>query len=372
MPGHHHHDGGHEDHGAALAVEPGPLASSVAVGFRAIFAATVVLACVWLASNAREIAPDNQAVVFRFGRVVRTQQAGLLLALPRPFEQVRLLPGPDRQLSQKVAALPPSGGIEPSGDDAEPGSGGQNGIGTEAPPTAAPFLVGDGNVVLLDATLVYRIVDARAFVLAEDRFGPALDRLFRAVATQVAAGRRLNDFLVARSGAQAGAETRQDADAADLRAEVRDALLRGANNRLAALDATGRGLGVAIDRIDTTAWLPPEAKVAFDAVLTATQDAERGVAAARTAAELRLQVAGRERDRTLAAADAAAAELVSGARAATARIVALEQEGSPQVRNTLLLQMYRSQLADLMRRVGSVTVVDPQGGARVITSGGMQ
>ncbi len=45
--------------------------------------------------------------MLRFGRIVRSQQAGLLIAWPRPIEQVRLLPGPERQLSQDVPALPP-------------------------------------------------------------------------------------------------------------------------------------------------------------------------------------------------------------------------------------------------------------------------
>ena len=71
----------------------GPIAQSVAIGFRAIYVATLLLALLWLTTNVREIAADSQAVVFRFGRIVRSQQAGLLVAWPRPIETVRLLPG---------------------------------------------------------------------------------------------------------------------------------------------------------------------------------------------------------------------------------------------------------------------------------------
>jgi hypothetical protein len=85
---------------------PGPIAQSVAIGFRTIYIAALLLALLWLTSNVREIASDSQAVVLRFGRIVRSQETGLLLAWPRPIEQVRMLPGPQRQLSQDVAALP--------------------------------------------------------------------------------------------------------------------------------------------------------------------------------------------------------------------------------------------------------------------------
>src|ERR1700691_5845309 len=78
---------------------PGPVAQSVAIGFRSIYAAILVLALIWLASNVRQIPPDSQAVVVRFGKIVRTQAAGLLLGWPRPIEQVYLLPGTDRLLS---------------------------------------------------------------------------------------------------------------------------------------------------------------------------------------------------------------------------------------------------------------------------------
>ena len=353
----HVHDDDH-DRGDLLpppVPPPGPIAQSVTIGFLAIYAATMLLAVVWLASNARQIAPDSQAVVFRFGRIVRTQESGLLLALPRPIEQVRLLPGPDRQLSQAVQPLPPSGGIAPA-SDSDPGAG--------APQGATPYLTGDGNVVLLDATLIYRIVDPTTYILAQDHVGPALDRLFRATTVAVAGARRLDDFLVVREAAEGAVAL------TETRAAVRDDLLAALNGRLASLAARGQGLGVEVQRIDMTAWLPPEAKVAFDAVLTATQVAEQGVAAARTDAERRRQQAASDRDRLLSAAQAAATEKVTDAHAATARILALQSQATPQNRDTLLLQAYRAELGAILRRAGAVTLVGPGDGGRVILGGG--
>lgn len=328
---------------------PGPILQSAAIGFRVVYAVTLLLGILWFASNFRVISPDSQAVVMRFGRIVRTQQAGLLLAWPRPFEQVRLLPGPDRQLSRPVGALPPVGGIEPASTEA----------GAEGPPPgASPYLTGDGAVVLLDATLIYRITDPVAYVLSQDHVGPALDRLFRASAVGVAARWGLNDFLVAGTGGQG---------ATALRGAVRDDLLTGMNGRLRALDRSGAGLGVEVDRIDLTASLPPQAKLAFDDVLTAAQKADQTIAAANTAAELRRQGAQREADRLLRAAQAAALEKTVAATVDTTSIVAIER--APGARVGLEQQAYRNGVGAVLRKAGSVIAVEPKSGARFIVAG---
>jgi regulator of protease activity HflC (stomatin/prohibitin superfamily) len=337
---------------------PGPIAQSVAIGFRAVYVVTLLLAVVWLASNIRQIAPDNQAIVMRFERIVRVQNSGLLLAWPRPIEQVLLLPGPDRQLTRAVGSLPPVGGItRTSAQDASAGA---------IPATASPYLTGDGNVVFLDAKLIYHIVDPRAYVMSQDHVLPALDRLFRATAVRVTAGYGLNDFLVAQTNAT-GAAAGQAIIA--LRTAVRDDLLAGMNAKLQELNTEGVGLGVEVDRIDLTPALPPEAKIAFDAVLTATQAADQQVAAARTAGELRRQGAQREGDRLTSAAQATASERIVSATVDTATIKALVAQETSQTREAIMLRAYNERVADIMNRVGSVTLVDPQSGARFVLPG---
>ncbi|MGH8211441.1 MAG: SPFH domain-containing protein, partial [Steroidobacteraceae bacterium] len=313
----------------------------------------------WLTSNVREIASDSQAIVLRFGRIVRSQEAGLLLAWPRPIEQVQLLPGPERQLSQDVATPPPA-------SEKSQALVGPFGNEQSMPQNISAYLTGDGNVVLLSATLIYRISDPIRYALAQVHVAPALDRLFRATTVRVTAGRNLNDFLVVQANTGSGAS---DQTALALRGEVRDSLLRAINARLQALTAGGASLGVEIERIDMTAWLPPQAKSAFDAVLIATQAADRGVAMARTDAEHRRQEANRLRDQLLTGAQATAQELISGATVNTAGILALEHEETPKTRNSLILREYRTRVADIMSRVGSATLVDPQGGARLVLPG---
>ncbi len=344
----------------ALLPPPGPVTQAVTIGFRAVYLATLLFALVWLGSNVREIGADSRAVVLHFGRIARLQDAGLLLAWPRPFEQVRLLPGPDRQLSQPVGALTPVEGIAMSAKDAGDST---------LPPSASPYVTGDNNVVLLDATLIYRITDPRAYLLSEAHVAPALDRVFRAAATQVTAQWTLNDFLVAQ---QSEANQQGGQSITAMRAAVRDDLLRQVNSRLEKLASTGAPVGVTVDRIDMTAWLPPEAKVAFDAVLTATQRADQQVAAARTDAERRRQGAQREGDRLMSAAEATANELIVSATVDTAKITAIEKEETPQNREGLLLNYYRSYMSDIMSRIGSANLVGPDSGARLVLPGDRQ
>jgi regulator of protease activity HflC (stomatin/prohibitin superfamily) len=340
--------------GPPPAAPPGPILQSAAIGFRVVYIVTLLLGVLWFGSNFRIISSDNQAVVMRFGRIVRTQKAGLLLAWPRPIEQVRLLPGPDRQLSRPVGALPAVEGIAKASSD--PG-------GDTVPVSASPYLTGDGKVVLLDANLIYRITDPAAYVLSQDHVGPAVDRMFRASAVRVAAGQALNDFLVFQSTPDQTGDQSIEA----VRGAVRDRLLANMNARLQALSDQGDGLGVEIDRIDMTAWLPPEAKLAFDAVLTAGQKADQNIAAANTAAELRRQGAQREADRLISAAQAVALERTVAATVDTTSIAAIER--APGAHEGLEQQAYRNTIGAVLGKAGSVVVVDGKSGQRILMNG---
>jgi modulator of FtsH protease HflK len=347
---------------------PGPIAQSVAIGFRAVYLATLLMCIVWLASNVRQIPPDSQAVVLRFGRIVRTQDAGLLLGWPRPIEQVYLLPGVDRLLSQTVTPLPSVSALPATATAAAPVP-----ALDEAPANTDTYLTGDGGVVLLDATLIYRITDPRAYMLAERHIAPALNRVFHATAVRVTARRGLNDFLVARPNGE-GTDPAQSAS--PMSAALRDELLKSVAARLQIMSAAGSPLGVEVDRIDLTARLPPVAKVAFDSVLTATQAADQNVATARTQAERRRQGAERERDRLLSSAQATATEHITTARVDTASIRALENElraveneGTSQTRDSLLQRVYRDRVAGIIGRIGTMSLVDPQSGARYVMPG---
>jgi modulator of FtsH protease HflK len=335
---------------------PGPVAQSVALGFRAMYIVAGLLVLFWITSSIREIASDSQVVVRRFGRIVRAQQSGLLVAWPRPIDQVQILPGPARQLTQDVSVLlPPSDKYRAVVGAPSQGAG------------AGAYLTGDGNVVLLTASLIYRIKDPIAYALEEVHVAPALDRLFRATAVRITAGRNLNDFLVVQTNAD---QSDNGQALVALRSEVRDSFLKTMNDRLDALQATGSELGVEIEQINLTPSLPPDAKEAFDRVLVATQAADRGVAVARTDAERRRQQATSQAEQITSAAEATAKETVSKASVNTSGILALEHdEGSYQTRESLLMREYRARVANIVSRTGRVTLVDPKSGVRVVLPG---
>jgi regulator of protease activity HflC (stomatin/prohibitin superfamily) len=351
----------------------GPLVQSVGIAFRLSYIATFVLALAWLASNIRQVPSDSTAVVSRFGRIVDVRGAGLLLAWPAPIDSVTFLPGPDQQLGLSIAPLPRAAGLDSTYTSTQAlraAAAAASQAASAARPAPSPntaslpgaagsYLTGDGGVVLLDATLTWRVDDPAAYFLAQTHVEPALDRLFRAAAVHVAAGHALDDFLVVD-------QNRAAAGRAAATARVRDEILAAINDRLRDAATKGASLGIEITRLDLTASLPAAAKLAFDSVLTATQVADQGLAQARTDATRRLQDADRERDRLLNVARASAAERVAAARAHTDEVSALASQVTPENRGNLLDQIYRDRIAKIVAQIGQVTAVDPRGGPRLI------
>ncbi len=313
---------------------PGALAQSVTIGLRVVHLVIAVLAVMWLASNVRQIPPDQRAVVYRFGRIAEVHGPGLLVALPAPVDTVRLLPGPERQI-----------GITGSGP--------------------ALYLTGDGGVVQLAAGLVYRIGDAASYAVAEAHVPLALPRIFRAAATEIAARHPLDDFLVTDPDRAATA----GGGAARLRDAVRAELVDAMNAQIAALAGGKDGLGVVVERVDITPGLPEGAVRAFNSVLLVTQQADQNLARAHTDAERTRQAAAETQDRLIAAAKAAAAERIGRAYVVTAAITALASEAALPSRQALLMRLWREKVAGILRQLGEVVAVDDHGGSRLLLAG---
>jgi regulator of protease activity HflC (stomatin/prohibitin superfamily) len=331
----------------------GAIVQSVRVAFLVLRVFTVLLALGWVTGNLRQVPPGTQAVILRFGRVARVQPSGLVMALPRPLEQVVLLPGGERQLVLKVAA--PGARLPGIVDDtASP---------ADVPEDAGLYLTGDSGVVLLDAAITWRISDAAAYFVAQDHVQAALRRVFLNAAVQVAAARPLDDFLAVRP------ERATDPAAQAARSAVRGELVAAMNRELQALTAQGAGLGVEITRADVTALLPPSAKSSFDAVLDATQRAEQGLATARTEAARTRQQADQQRDTILTASHASAEERIATARATTAAITALEARMDPKTRPSLLDQLYRERIGAILNQAGSLSTVDAKSVSKLILPG---
>ncbi len=340
----------------ATSLPSGPVGQSIDIGFWVLRLATVVLALVWLAGNIHPVPPGLQALVLRFGKIVRVQQSGLVMALPRPVENVVLLPSGERQMEQKItAATARQAGVV----DSLMG-------GDEIPADAGVYMTGDGGVVLLDATLTWRISDAAAYYVMQAHMAPALRRLFMQASVTIAARHDLDDFLAARP------ERANDPAAQAARNAIRGEFVARINDGLRALQESGEGLGVEAMRADISATLPPGARTAFDAVLEASQHAEQELAAARTDAATQKLSANREHDRLLTGAHAAATERVEAARTATAAINALEAGMNQTARPAILDQLYRDRIAAVLQQAGGVSTVDARSVSHLILSGGQK
>ncbi|HET6307040.1 MAG TPA: SPFH domain-containing protein [Rhodopila sp.] len=351
----------------------GPLASSVRLGFIMLYAAVLLLGAGWATSNLRQVPPDSRVVVLRFGRVNRVQESGLLLAWPQPVEQVRLLPAADRQIAYKVVQQN-TGFVSDETDMQLPENDDVIHLQGDRDLNNANYLLtGDNNVVSLDATVFFTITDPAAYLLAEDHVRPALNRLYLASAVALAASRSLDDFLVARPDQDRVAQPAGGAEAtatlAARRQALRGDLVTAMNRRLLALRQSGMDLGISVGRVDVVALLPPVAKTAFDAVLTATQIADQEAAAARTDAARTLQDADRQHDQSLTEATAAAEERLHTASADTARIDALAAQETQANRDALLSHAYQAQIATILQHAGDVTAVDMRGGQQLVLPG---
>ena len=229
------------------------------------------------------------------------------------------------------------------------------------------LLTGDAGVVQLDVRVFYNVTQPYAFVLQGEHVLPALDRLVTRSAVALTAARDLDTILVARPELIGS-----DSQAAERRERLRGDLVQGINQQLAALSATGQGLGLEVVRVDVQSSLPGPAVNAFNAVLTASQQAEKAVANAHNDAAKLTQAATQQADRTVEQAQAQASERLAKAQADTSAIASLakvQQAGSDP---GLLLRLYRERLPNILGQAGSVTSVDPKDDSRLIIQGAGQ
>jgi regulator of protease activity HflC (stomatin/prohibitin superfamily) len=331
----------------------GAWAQSVRLGFRFLFAAVLVMALCWMVSGIRQVPPDKRAVVLWLGQVVREQGPGLLLAWPRPIEQVALLPSADSQFSLRIRRF-----------DAGAVLVGRR-LGYQLSPdprrNAGLLLAGNGGVVHLQATVLYRISDPATYLIERDDVAPALERLVAASAVEVAASRSIDAILVASTAEGVGIFPTPE--------RLRFELVTAVNRRLAALAAQGAGLGVTVTRADLVASLPEAARYAFDHILAVTQLAEQSVAQARSYAEKTAQSAAQERQRILATATAAADERQSQAVTSTAPIMALIPQAATPAGKAVISRIYYDRVGALLRGAKQVVGFDPSSGAELVLPG---
>ncbi|MCP3715084.1 protease modulator HflK [Paraburkholderia sp. CNPSo 3281] len=331
----------------------GPAAQAVRLSFWFVAALAVLAALAWATSNVRRIPADSSAVVMRFGAYVRSQGAGLLVALPRPFETVLLVPGSERVLERRIVAL-----------TRDPAAPAQLSDASDALAGSGYVLTGDNGVVQVSATLFYRVSDPYAYALQLEHLDAALERIVSAAVAQTAAQRDLDSILVARPEMVAA-----DQQMAARREQLRGDLARAVQRQLDALTAAHAGLGIEVSRMDLQASFPASAVDAFNAVLTSLQNAERDVAQARTLAEKTRQHAQQSADRIVQDAQASAAERVATAQSETSTIAQLEAALGANRDPGLLARAYRDRVQAVLAHAARVTTLDPNDASSLVLPG---
>jgi len=335
------------------------------IAFIALYVCTALAALRWLSSNVREVSPENRAVVIRAGALTRVATSGLLWAWPQPIDQVRMIPAAETVLEHRVQSLIRS--QQAIQADAMSYDDDEGGPVSDELAGSGYLLTGDSGIVQLDVRVYYKVTDPFAYVLQDELVLPALERLVSRSAVAICAGRDLDTILVARPEliGQANAGN----DGAEQRERLRSDLLRGVNQQLIALQMSGMGLGIEATRIDVQSALPRDTINAFNAVLTASQQAEQGIADARTEAARILQIATQASDRSLQVASALASERLSKAQTDTATVLHLADSVKKGTEPGLLMRVYRERMPGILAKAGSITTVNPGEDAQVIVPG---
>ena len=121
-------------------------------GGKSISLILLVLVFVWLASGLYRVLPDEQGVVLRFGKFVKTTQPGLNYHIPFPVETVQ---------TPKVTKV----NRMDIGFRSERDSGFSTGGGVADVPQESLMLTGDENIVNIDFSVFWVIKDAGNFLL---------------------------------------------------------------------------------------------------------------------------------------------------------------------------------------------------------------
>jgi len=111
----------------------------------------IILVLVWIASGLYRVLPDEQGVVLRFGKFVKTTQPGLNYHIPFPVESVE---------TPKVTKV----NRMDIGFRSERDSGFSTGGGVADVPQESLMLTGDENIVNIDFSVFWVIKDAGKFL----------------------------------------------------------------------------------------------------------------------------------------------------------------------------------------------------------------
>ena len=288
----------------------------------------LVLAFVWLASGLYRVLPDEQGVVLRFGKFVKTTQPGLNYHIPFPVESV---------LTPKVTKV----NRMDIGFRSERDSGfGSSGVADV--PEESLMLTGDENIVNIDFSVFWVIKDAGNFLFKiQDPEG-----------TVKAAAETAMREVIARSNIQPILTEGRSKIEIDTQ-EIIQNILDEYNS------------GIQITQVQTQKADPPDQVIdAFRDVQAARADMERSKNEAEAYANDVIPRARGEAAKILQAAEAYKKEVVARAEGEASRFVSIYTEYS-KAKEVTQERMYLETMEKVLADIDKV-IIDKNAGSGVV------
>ena len=287
----------------------------------------IILGFVWLASGLYRVLPDEQGVVLRFGKFVKTTQPGLNYHIPFPVESV---------LTPKVTKVNRVDvGFRPASD-----TGRSSGVGNV--PEESLMLTGDENIVDINYSVFWVIKDAQKFLFNIQSPVETVKAASETAMREVIAKNRIQNILT---------EGRSK-----IEVEVQE---------IAQLILDEYGSGIQLTQVQTQQADPPEQVIdAFRDVQAARADRERSKNEAEAYANDVIPRARGEAEQVLQQAEAYKKEVVAKAEGEASRFLAIynEYKNAKQVtQERMYLETMEKVLADIDK-----VIIDKESGSGVV------
>ena len=289
----------------------------------------IILGFVWLASGLYRVLPDEQGVVLRFGKFVKTTQPGLNYHIPFPIESV---------LTPKVTKV---NRID-IGFRSERDSGFSSSGGVADVPQESLMLTGDENIVNIDFSVFWVIKDAGNFLFKiQDPEG-----------TVKAAAETAMREVIARSDIQpilTEGRSVIETDTQDIIQKILDEYTSG----------------IQITQVQTQKADPPDQVIdAFRDVQAARADMERSKNEAEAYANDVIPRARGEAEKILQAAEAYKKEVVAKAEGEASRFLAIYNEYK-NAKSVTQERMYLETMEKVLADIDKV-IIEKNAGSGVV------
>ncbi len=296
-------------------------------GSRPFVIGLIILLVLWTASGLYRVLPDEQGVVLRFGKFVKTTQPGLHYHFPAPFE---------RALTPKVTKVNRIDvGFRPASD-----SGRTSGVGNV--PEESLMLTGDENIVDINYSVFWVIKDASKFLF----------NIQSPVETVKATSETAMREVIAKSPIQSiltEGRSKIEVEVQEITQKILDEY----------------GSGIQITQVQTQQADPPAQVIdAFRDVQAARADRERSKNEAEAYANDVIPRARGEAEKVLQQAEAYKKEVVARAEGEASRFLAIynEYKSAKQVtQERMYLETMEKVLADIDK-----VIIDKESGSGVV------